>query len=61
MPKSRVDYWGPKIEANRVRDRRKSAKLRRDGWRVVTVHECELKAPEKLKKKLKTRINRIVR
>lgn len=56
MPKSRTDYWGPKIEANRARDKRKSAKLRREGWRVVTVYECELKAPEKLEKKLKARI-----
>ena len=61
MPKSRIDYWWPKIEANRARDRRKSAKLRREGWRVVTVYECELKAPEKLEKKLKSRIGRIAR
>ena len=37
MPKSRIDYWGPKIEANKARDKRKSAKLRRLGWSVVTV------------------------
>ncbi|WP_287598131.1 DNA mismatch endonuclease Vsr [Thermomonas sp.] len=48
MPKSRIDYWGPKIDANRVRDRRKAAALRRLGWRVVSVYECELKTPEKL-------------
>lgn len=48
MPKSRTDYWGPKIGANKVRDRRKAAALRRLGWRVISVYECELKAPEKL-------------
>lgn len=56
MPKSRTDYWGPKIEANRVRDTRKAAKLRRLGWRVVTVYECELKQPERLAGRLLRRI-----
>ena len=56
MPKSRTDYWGPKIEANRVRDVRKAAKLRRLGWKVVTVYECELKQPERLARRLQTRI-----
>lgn len=48
MPKSRTDYWGPKIDANKARDRRKAAALRRLGWRVVSVYGCELKRPEKL-------------
>ena len=56
MPKSRTDYWGPKIEANRARDVRKAAKLRRLGWKVVTVYECELKQPERLARRLQTRI-----
>lgn len=56
MPKSRIDYWGPKIEANQARDRRKSAKLRRLGWSVVTVYECELKQPERLAARLLKRI-----
>lgn len=56
MPKSRTEYWGPKIEANKARDARKAGKLRRLGWRVVTIWECELKAPDKLEKKLIDRI-----
>ena len=56
MPKSRTDYWGPKIEANRGRDLRKAAKLRRLGWKVVTVYECELKLPERLARRLQMRI-----
>lgn len=53
MPKSRTDYWGPKIEANKLRDRRKSAALRRLGWRVLVVHECELRKPDTLARKLR--------
>ena len=52
MPKSRTEYWGPKIEANRRRDLRKTRQLRALGWRVLTVWECELKNPERLERRL---------
>ena len=42
-PSSNVDYWFPKIQANRDRDARKEHNLRDLGWRVFTVWECELK------------------
>jgi DNA mismatch endonuclease, patch repair protein len=42
FPASRIDYWGPKITRNRQRDRSTSAQLRRLGWRVLRVWECEL-------------------
>ncbi len=57
MPKSRVDYWGPKIEANRKRDAKKRRLLRALGWRVLTVWECELKNPSKLSDRLVRMIN----
>lgn len=43
LPSSNVDYWSPKIAANRARDARKDQALEDQGWRVVTVWECELK------------------
>lgn len=52
MPKSRLEYWVPKIEANVRRDKRKADKLRRLGWRVMTVWECELKRPESLERRI---------
>lgn len=42
-PTSNVDYWGPKIVANRARDARKEQELRDLGWRVFTVWECQLR------------------
>ncbi|AJQ84923.1 DNA mismatch endonuclease Vsr [Xanthomonas oryzae pv. oryzae] len=42
LPKSRLDYWSPKIEANRARDQRKEAALAAEGWRVAVVWQCEL-------------------
>ena len=53
MPKSRVDYWGPKIEANRERDTRKRQQLEALGWRVIEVWECELKSLASLEKRLR--------
>jgi DNA mismatch endonuclease (patch repair protein) len=52
MPKSRTEYWGPKIQANQQRDKRKSRQLRVQGWRVITVWECELKNTYKLERRL---------
>lgn len=43
LPKSRLDYWGPKIERNRQRDREIESALRLLGWDVMTVWQCELK------------------
>jgi DNA mismatch endonuclease, patch repair protein len=44
LPSSRIDYWGPKILRNRQRDKRVAAQLRRLGWRVLRVWECQLRA-----------------
>ena len=41
MPKSREDYWKEKFDANVVRDARVETELRRLGWRVATIWECE--------------------
>lgn len=43
MPKSKLDYWIPKIERNRQRDKENVNKLLEQGWRVIIVWECELK------------------
>lgn len=42
LPKSRLDYWQPKIESNVVRDQRKQTALAAIGWRVAVVWQCEL-------------------
>lgn len=41
LPKSRPDYWLPKLERNVERDRLAEDKLRMLGWSVLTVWECE--------------------
>ena len=42
-PKSNVRYWVQKIERNRHRDQRITARLRKRGLAVYTVWECELR------------------
>jgi DNA mismatch endonuclease (patch repair protein) len=53
LPKSRLDYWQPKIEANRDRDRRKAAALSAEGWRVLELWQCELADRESLAVRLR--------
>lgn len=43
LPKSNQDYWEPKLEKNRNRDKENHMALRKDGWNVFVVWECELK------------------
>jgi DNA mismatch endonuclease, patch repair protein len=49
MPKSRIDFWQPKLEANKERDKRNRRTLSRGGWRVLTIWECQLKDFERLR------------
>lgn len=43
-PKANADYWSAKIDRNRARDVAARAALEAEGWRVVTVWECGMKA-----------------
>jgi DNA mismatch endonuclease, patch repair protein len=42
LPKSRLEFWLPKLESNRERDERTRNELQRSGWNVGTVWECQL-------------------
>jgi DNA mismatch endonuclease (patch repair protein) len=48
LPKSRLDFWGPKLEGNAVRDRRNVGALEAAGWRVFTVWECQARDVSRL-------------
>jgi DNA mismatch endonuclease (patch repair protein) len=51
-PVSHRAYWLPKLEGNRQRDRRNQRRLRRAGWTLITIRECELLAPERVAARL---------
>ncbi len=42
LPKTRLDFWLPKLEANRLRDLNNQSKLREIGWDILVVWECEV-------------------
>jgi DNA mismatch endonuclease, patch repair protein len=52
MPKSRLEYWGPKLEANRRRDEQALRSLGTMGWQSLVVWQCETKDVDALTKKL---------
>ena len=53
MPRSRPDYWPQKLRNNQLRDQRARRALRRLGWRVITVWECQTPDPQRLSDRLK--------
>lgn len=53
LPKSRLDFWLPKLDANRQRDIENGERLEAMGWRVLLVWECELRDSEQLGNKLR--------
>ena len=40
-PKSRVEFWEAKFDANVKRDRRNQRDLKRLGWKVIVIWECQ--------------------
>lgn len=46
MPKSKLDFWRPKLEGNRSRDAHVREDLEARGWSVVEVWECQTGARE---------------
>ena len=52
IPKSNREFWISKFARNRQRDRRVQAKLRRMGFRVVVVWQCQLATPTTVRRRL---------
>ncbi|MGA8938762.1 MAG: DNA mismatch endonuclease Vsr [Acidobacteriaceae bacterium] len=52
VPKSRRDYWRPKLERNVERDAEHRHELRRLGWKSLVVWECELDRSDTLRARL---------
>lgn len=44
MPKSNVEFWENKIRTNKARDEKNHRILRKAGWNVIVIWECQLKA-----------------
>ena len=42
MPSTNQEYWKKKFKSNVERDKREQAELKKAGWRVIVVWECEI-------------------
>lgn len=58
IPKTRTEWWKAKIQATAEKDLKNYEELRRQGWKVIVIWECELKG-EKRRETLKNLITKI--
>lgn len=49
LPKSKLDFWVPKLTINRQRDEANVRELEQAGWDVLTIWECQLRNEKELK------------
>ena len=52
IPKTRREYWRPKLKRNRKRDEENGRKLKTLGWQVFELWECELRDLKRVSKRL---------
>lgn len=52
QPKSRLDYWLPKLARNMERDRTAAEQLAALGWEALTIWECETRDAEVVRHRL---------
>ncbi len=53
MPKSRTEYWEEKLLRNKQRDKKHINALRKSGWQVLRLWECEVEThPERVCRKI---------
>lgn len=52
LPKSKTEYWGPKLETNRERDESNMHELEELGWEAFVIWQCELKETDAVKVRL---------
>lgn len=53
LPKSRTDFWRTKFAKTVERDARQQKDLKRLGWRILVIWECDTKQPEKVEELLR--------
>ena|ERR1700676_279761 len=59
IPADNRTFWLKKLAANVQRDRRAARALRKTGFRVLTVWECELKVPASVAVKLERMVKTV--
>jgi len=52
-PKSKLDFWKPKLEKNHSRDQANRKTLKKLGWRVLVLWECQIENAERLSHRIR--------
>ena len=52
LPKSRLEFWLPKLNGNHTRDLENVRALRKNGWKVKIIWECQINRIAQLRKSL---------
>ena len=52
-PSSNLEYWGPKLARTVERDREHLVALRKMGWSVLVIWECQIKSPTRIKTRIR--------
>ena len=60
LPETKTEFWKQKITDNIKRDERNILELKKMGWKVIIVWQCDLKTKEKREKRLGTLIREIL-
>lgn len=55
-PKSRVDFWQKKFAENVMRDKRNQVELKKLGWHIIVIWECQIKDLSRLSKDILNKI-----
>jgi DNA mismatch endonuclease (patch repair protein) len=58
-PSSNKSYWYKKIDENIERDKRKAKELRKLGYRVITVWQCQIKSKTKSERRLNSLLKQL--
>jgi DNA mismatch endonuclease (patch repair protein) len=58
VPKTRTDWWLNKINGNIANDTKASQALKKIGWKIITIWECNLK-PAKVEKTLNALLKKL--
>lgn len=53
MPKSRLDFWGTKLENNKNRDKKSIVALNDLGWETLVIWECQTGDREALQARIR--------
>lgn len=59
LPETRKEFWEKKINGNIKRDKRNLKDLKKEGWKVIVIWQCQISNRKKLMYKLDYVSNRL--